>query len=141
MPFQKFTKGRNETCSSIFARKMTRDELSSLVKNASKFELFDEKVVLEHKKYLVIGVAIYSRDDLELLDRIIQCGCDIGYPIFIYDVLNASDMEDINKVFHGIGKVYQTPMMMLYQEHAEQSLWGFEARKRIEEIFEQCGSS
>jgi hypothetical protein len=35
--------------------------------------------------------------------------------IYVYDAATATSMSDINNVFDGIGNVYQTPFLALYE--------------------------
>lgn len=71
------------------------------------------------KNRVVLGVAFYSRPDLELLDALVQklrsgnCGTD--RPIYVFDALMCKSMEDFERLVPGIAPVYDTPVVGIWE--------------------------
>jgi len=64
----------------------------------------------------LIGVAPYSTYDLKLLEALNELSLDpISERIDIFDVLACHSQEDFEKYISAIGKVYQTPVVGIWQ--------------------------
>lgn len=66
----------------------------------------------------LIGIAAYSRPDLQLLDAVKEAlvtNPDSEESVQIFDVLACAQMNDFDKFIPGIGKVYQTPVLGIWQ--------------------------
>lgn len=82
---------------------------------------------------ILVGVAAdYSRPDLELLDQLHDAKLQKRRGIFHIDVFNVSEcrkMDDFEHYIPGIGKVYQTPVVGIWEMgHITQRSSGAEAR-------------
>jgi hypothetical protein len=67
----------------------------------------------------LIGIAFYSRDDLEFLDRIVAARGETASnvkEIIVFDVLGCKTMDDFEKLIPGIGLVYQTPVVGIWRD-------------------------
>lgn len=66
-----------------------------------------------HDQNVLIGVAIYSLEDLQLLDEIEQRlrFHSVHEKISVFDVSAFSEMADFERYLPGIGKVFQTPVL------------------------------
>lgn len=118
-------------------QEIARQKFPALVRSSSSLTLYEGDLC--SLDCMIIGVATYSNDDMKLLDgieekQLLKNGEKIN--IYVYDVTNAKNMDDINSVFKGIGNVYQTPILARYKESQCQfSASGFEARTKLEELF------
>ena len=66
---------------------------------------------------ILIGVAFYSLSDLKLLDALIKKLAKHENPadqIEIFDVLSCKTMMDFERYIPGIGPVYQTPVVGIW---------------------------
>jgi hypothetical protein len=67
----------------------------------------------------LLGVAPYSRPDLELLDAIseaLQQADRSEEKVQIFDISRCASMEDLNEFIPGIGRVYQTPVVGIWRD-------------------------
>jgi hypothetical protein len=68
---------------------------------------------------LLIGVATYSVPELEMLDNLeaqlsrLRTGHEI---VHLFNVLDCAKAEDFERYVPGIGKVYQTPVLGLWED-------------------------
>jgi hypothetical protein len=66
---------------------------------------------------VLIGVAPYSGYDLKLLEALNELPLDpISDRIDVFDVLACQTQEDFEKYIPGIGKVYQTPVVGIWEQ-------------------------
>ena len=89
---------------------------------------------------ILIGVATYSIQDLSLLDSIesklsIKTGRQETTQLF--DVLKCTDMDDFEEYVSGIGKVFQTPVLGVWESGILQyKAAGWSARKWLSVHYE-----
>ena len=68
---------------------------------------------------MLVGIAPYSLPDLELLDAIKEAlkqkpSCEERVQVF--DVLTCASMKDFDECIPGIGQVYQTPVVGVWED-------------------------
>jgi len=68
---------------------------------------------------MLVGIAPYSLPDLELLDAIKEAlkqkpSCEERVQVF--DVLTCASMKDFDERIPGIGQVYQTPVVGIWED-------------------------
>jgi hypothetical protein len=68
--------------------------------------------VLRAGRRLLIGLASYSRQDVELAQELIDRRLREQTPVIeLFNVLDVQDMNDFEQYIPGIGNVYQTPVV------------------------------
>ena len=75
--------------------------------------------VLEAGRRMMVGLASYSRQDVELAQEIIdfQPREDSGVSVIeLFNVLDVHEMRDFEQYIPGIGAVYQTPVVGLWED-------------------------
>lgn len=69
--------------------------------------------------HVLLGVATYSLEDLRLLDVLeskLSNQAGRRETIHLFDVSACSEMEDFERYLPGIGKVFQTPVVGLWED-------------------------
>lgn len=95
-----------------------RSNLSQILKQAGIKDWIPEPAPRQGR-YILLGIALYSLPDLELLDMIVQSslnGQNKDEHIQVFDVLTCSTMSDFEARIPGIGLVYQTPVVGLWED-------------------------
>lgn len=91
-------------------------------------------------KRILLGIAPYARLDLQLLDLLSELlgRADTCLPrVEVFNILDCRTMEDFDKYVSGIGKVYQTPVVGIWEEGVlKEKAWGKPARDLIAQT---CG--
>ena len=68
----------------------------------------------------LLGIAPYSLPDLELLDAVTEAlkqrGPDREDLVQVFDVLTCKSMKDFDDCIPGIGQVYQTPVVGIWED-------------------------
>ena len=68
---------------------------------------------------ITVGIAFYSRSDLELPDQLVRArrkrSVADSTSAVLFDVLSCRRMEDFEKFIPGIGSVYQTPAFGIWK--------------------------
>lgn len=102
----------------------------------SRFKLWSpEMPIPQAATRILVGAADYSHPDLRLLDFVDQAlaqrnGADTCWQVF--DTTECQRMEDFEKYIPGIGNVYQTPVIGVWQNGVlTQRAWGKPAREII----------
>jgi hypothetical protein len=86
---------------------------------------------------ILLGVASYSVADLALLDMVDEAhGHASAWPrIDVFDVVECRSMEDFEKYVPGIGKVFQTPVVGLWEEGVlKEKAWGKAGRDLLSKV-------
>jgi len=95
-------------------------------------------IILKTGKRLLLGIASYSINDLKLLDTLNQAFVNKTLRIEcvdVFNVINGYTMEDFEKYFPGIGKVYQTPIAGMWEDGLLKDIsWGKSAVVLINSI-------
>jgi len=76
-----------------------------------------EQGVPSSGRYTLIGIAPYSKSDLQLLDAIVKFMSEESAAhekVEIFDILSCSNMDDIQIRVPGIGRVFQTPVVGIW---------------------------
>ena len=81
----------------------------------------------------------YSALDLYLLDNFLDsyCGKRIAsdYDIFILDVVFVKKGLEIEKIFPGVTKIFQTPIVGIWENSSLKEMkWGYEGRRILEHV-------
>jgi hypothetical protein len=86
---------------------------------------------------VLVGVAPYSGYDLKLLEALNKLPLDpISDRIDIFDVLACRTQEDFEKYIPGIGKVYQTPVVGMWEKgRLVQRHSGYNARELLMRLY------
>jgi hypothetical protein len=83
----------------------------------------------------LLGIAPYSLPDLQLLDALKEVVAQnpvSGQWVQVFDVLSCADMDDFDQYIPGIGHVYQTPVIGIWENGALiQKATGVKARRLI----------
>src|SRR5260370_24286501 len=81
---------------------------------------------------MLLGVAVYSPFDLELLDLLnekMSPANNSSIQVDVFDVLECPTMEDFSRYIPGIAKVYQTPVVGIWKDGVLfDQAWGRAAR-------------
>lgn len=89
----------------------------------------------------LIGIAPYSLADLQLLDAVAESlskGHAKQERVEVFNILSCADQNDIDQWVPGIGKIYQTPVVGMWNDG--QMIYkasGVEARRSIIEHYNQ----
>ena len=86
---------------------------------------------------VLVGIATWSRDDLDLLDRL-HAAAATGERQMVIDVFDVDDCDrfaDFEQYVPGIGHVFQTPVVGIWREGVLTSAgWGTNGRALLAEI-------
>jgi hypothetical protein len=68
-------------------------------------------------KYVILGIASYSRDELKLLDEVeaSHSNWEQDFKIVVFDVMDCKDMVDITEYAPPFSAVTQTPIISLWE--------------------------
>lgn len=84
---------------------------------------------------VLIGVALYSERDMELLDvlnTVLTRGGSLGDKVNVFDVSECRSHDDFEKYVPGIGPVFQTPVLGVWHRGLlTERMWGQAARDFI----------
>lgn len=84
---------------------------------------------------IVVGVAPYSRPDMQLLDALLEKAeqdDEFRERLQIFDVLECASMADFDKHIPGLGNVYQTPVVGIWRDGLlYRKAWGGKARQLL----------
>ena len=70
-------------------------------------------------KHVILGIATYSKPELELLDEVeksLECDQAIRVKVAVFDVANCGEMKDFSRYIPGIDGVYQTPVGAIFSD-------------------------
>ena len=89
--------------------------------------------IVSDRDRILIGVASWSRYDLELLDRLHAHVRDCVHPaIDVFDVDECHNFEDFERYVPGIGRVFSTPVVGVWRNGVlVSSAWGFKGRQLL----------
>ena len=123
-------------CSSVAEQQnFAADQLLVLLDKSNFHSLKSKKSILKKGKHLLLGIASYSVSDLELLDTLNNAIMNKTLKIDrvdVFDVRNCRRMEDFEKYIPSIGKVYQTPVIGIWENYfLKKKLWGYSARELL----------
>lgn len=120
-------------------QRWARKKFSSLLAESSLEELPTEKFVKSAGRTVLLLVAVYSLDDLKLLDKLNEsCPRQEEVPIsmYIYDIENVKSLYEVDKFIPGIAPAYQTPMIGVWENgELKKSAWGSDVLQILDEIF------
>ena len=109
-----------------------------VVVSKSRFRLWSPgQPISAHGNRLLVGVATYSEPDLALLDLVQEAvDWDKKAPrIDVFNTLDCKSQQDFEKYIPGIGDVFQTPAVGLWQNGVlMETAWGKPARDLIARV-------
>jgi hypothetical protein len=86
---------------------------------------------------MLLGIAPYSLPDLELLDALKEShrqNSTSSQRVQVFDVLSCTNANDFDQYVPGIGRVYQTPVVGIWENGVlVQKATGLKARQLISE--------
>ncbi|HJT76734.1 MAG TPA: hypothetical protein VJ739_05985 [Gemmataceae bacterium] len=91
----------------------------------------------DHGTRILIGIATWSGYDMRLLD-VVEEGMARGSApaVAVFNTSDCRTQDDFNKYVPGLGAVYQTPVVGIWQDgRLEWSGQGAEARERVARLF------
>ncbi|SRR5258706_9547759 len=90
--------------------------------------------------WILLGIAPYSLPDLQLVDELregLKQGSRSDESFQVFDVLSCSTMNDFDECIPGIGSVYQTPVLGIWENGVlVEKATGAKARQLV---IERCG--
>ncbi|XCN71145.1 MAG: hypothetical protein Q3M24_12550 [Candidatus Electrothrix aestuarii] len=120
-------------------QRWARDKFSALLAESSLEELPSEEFVKSKGRTILLIVAVYSLNDLRLLDKLDElCSRQkkMAVGMYIYDIENINSQYDLDKFIPGILPAYQTPMIGIWENgELKKSAWGNDALGVLNDMF------